>query len=138
MADVLIDEGLELLDEEECRRLLASCRLGRVAVNMAALPGIFPVNYVVDDDHIVFQTGTGTKLEAATRQAVVAFQCDQVDPIEHKGWSVMVIGKAEVVTDRAETERLGRLPLTPWAGGERTSIVRIPIEFVSGRRIVHP
>ena len=67
---MLIDEGLELLDEAECRRLLASSRLGRVAVNMAALPAIFPVNFVVEDDHIVFRTGTGTKLEAATRHAV--------------------------------------------------------------------
>ena len=135
---MLIDEGLELLDEAECRRLLASSRLGRVAVNMAALPAIFPVNFVVEDDHIVFRTGTGTKLEAATRHAVVAFECDQVDALEHEGWSVMAIGQAELVTDASEVERLAHLPLTPWAGGERTSIVRLPIELISGRRIIHP
>jgi uncharacterized protein len=134
---MLIDEGLELLEEIECRRLLTSSRLGRVAVNVAALPAIFPVNFVVDGDYIVFRTGTGTKLEAATSHAVVAFQCDQVDPVEHRGWSVMAIGKSELVTDPTELHRLSHLPLTSWAGGERTSIVRVRMELVSGRRIVH-
>lgn len=135
---MLVDEGLELLDDDECRRLLSSAHLGRVAVNVAALPAIFPVNYVVDDGYIVFRTGIGTKLEAATNHAVVAFECDEIDAVEHRGWSVMAIGKSEVVKDPLELERLSHLPLTPWAGGDRSSIVRIPIELISGRRIAHP
>lgn len=39
----LIDEGLELLDDTECRALLATVPIGRVAVTTNGLPAMFPV-----------------------------------------------------------------------------------------------
>ena len=47
---------LEVLSDEECRALLSSGRVGRVAVTADALPVIAPVNYVVDGNTIVFRT----------------------------------------------------------------------------------
>lgn len=135
---MLWDEGLDLLDEGECLALLSSASLGRVAVSMGALPVIFPVNYVVVEGAVLFRTGAGTKLAAATDNAVVAFEVDSFDEGEHSGWSVLVVGAAGVVSDPAELEAASRLPLVPWADGRRDHYVRVPVEFVSGRRIVHP
>ena len=134
----LWDEGLEILDEEECMTLLSGGRVGRVGVTIGALPAIFPVNFAVSDDgSVVFRTGVGTKLAAATDRAVVAFEVDDWDPLEHRGWSVLAVGRAEVVEDPSELEGMRRLPLTPWADGNRDHFVRMPVEFVSGRRITH-
>ncbi|MDE3086994.1 MAG: pyridoxamine 5'-phosphate oxidase family protein [Acidobacteriota bacterium] len=115
--------------------LLAGVRVGRVAVSIGAVPAVFPVNFGVVDGTIVFRTGTGTKLDAATRNAVVAFEVDDLDPLYHEGWSVLVVGVADELTDRALLQRAEALPLSPWAPGRRDHFVRLQPEFVSGRRI---
>jgi hypothetical protein len=91
--------GLEVLSRDECLRLLGTAALGRVAVTTAALPTILPVNFRFDGRHILIRTGRGTKLDAATRNAVVAFEVDEVEPATREGWSVVVTGVARV--DRA-------------------------------------
>ena len=75
----LTDNGLELLTPDQCQDLLARSGVGRVGVTVAALPAIFPVNYALLGDDIVFLTGEGTKLRAAADRAVVAFQVDGFD-----------------------------------------------------------
>lgn len=135
---MLWDEGLDLLDEAECLELLGGASIGRVGVSIGALPAIFPVNYVVLDGAIVFRTGAGTKLAAATDNAVIAFEVDSFDPLDQSGWSVLVVGAAGVVTDPVEQDAACRLSLQPWVEGERDHYVRVPVEFVSGRRITHP
>lgn len=135
---MLLDEGLEILDESECRRLLGRCSVGRVGVSVGALPAIFPVNYRLIGDAIVFRTGRGTKYDAATRGAVVAFEVDGgLDALYHEGWSVLVVGDAVEVTDPNEAERLAGLLPTPWAEGQRDRVVQVSLELVSGRRIHH-
>ena len=132
---MLVDEGLELLDEEECLRLLASREVGRIGVTVRSLPAIFPVNYRMIDGAIVFRTSHGTKLAAAVSNAIVAFETDEYDTVERTGWSVLVVGRSEVVHDLDVTFKVLDAGLEPYAGGFRTSIVRIPPEMVSGRRI---
>ena len=56
---VLIDEGLELLDERDALRLLANSEVGRVGVTIGALPAIFPVNYRLIDGCVVFRSAPG-------------------------------------------------------------------------------
>lgn len=46
--------GLEVLSRDECLRLLAGMRLGRVVVTEMALPAVFPVNYALTGADIVF------------------------------------------------------------------------------------
>ena len=135
MAEALIDEGLELLTDEECRALLATGAVGRVGVTIAGLPAIFPVNYGFVDGSILFRTAAGSKLAAASRGEVVAFEVDDYDRADRSGWSVLVIGTAEVVHDLETTFRVLDGAIEPWAGGIRTSIVRIQPDLVSGRRI---
>jgi len=132
----LIDNGLEILSPQQCHDLLEGGRVGRIAVNVGALPAIFPVNYTILRDRIVFLTGEGTKLRAAVDRAVVAFQIDHFDEPSGSGWSVMAIGLAEEISDPEELRAAEQLPLRPFAGGERRHFVKINPEFVSGRRIV--
>jgi len=132
----LIDNGLEILSPEQCHDLLRRNTVGRVAVTIAALPAIFPVNYAVHDGDIVFLTGEGTKLRAAADGAVVAFQIDHFDEAVRTGWSVMAIGLAQEMTDADDVAWARGLGLQPFAAGDRTHIIRIRPEFISGRRIV--
>lgn len=136
MAEALVEQGLEVLTEEECLRLVGRSSVGRVGVTIGALPAIFPVNFIYQDGAIWFRTGEGTKLSAAAHGSVVAFEVDHADTFEHGGWSVLMVGTAEAVTDPARLDALSQLRLRPWADGDRDRLVRIAVEFVSGRRIV--
>lgn len=131
-----IHEGLGGLTDEECYRHLRDTKLGRVAVSVDALPRVFPVHYALLGRDPVFRTDEGTKLIAASGRNVVCFEIDHVNQEEHTGWSVMVIGPAEVITGAAELVRARALPLRPWVGrGE--AYVRVSAILVSGRSVVH-
>jgi nitroimidazol reductase NimA-like FMN-containing flavoprotein (pyridoxamine 5'-phosphate oxidase superfamily) len=134
---VMLDEGLELIDETEALRLLAHNEVGRVGLTIGALPAIFPVNYRLIDGCIVFRTAPGSKLSAAASNAVVAFEVDDFHGADRSGWSVLVVGTSEIADDLDTTSKVLAEKLEPWAEGPRFSIVRIRPGFVSGRRIVH-
>jgi uncharacterized protein len=127
--------GLEVLDREESLRLLGTAALGRIAVTSAALPLVLPVNFRYDGRHVLIRTSAGTKLDAATDHAVVAFEVDDIDPATESGWSVMVTGIARELTDPAALAELARRPLTRWATGDADRVVAISVDLVSGRRI---
>lgn len=127
--------GLAVLGRDECLGLLRATHLGRVAVSIDALPVILPVQYAVLDDAVVFRTGVGTKLDAALRRTVVAFEIDSIDPLYHQGWSVLVTGRCAEVTDPGELARCADLPLRPSVPGEPDRFVKITTDVVSGRVI---
>jgi nitroimidazol reductase NimA-like FMN-containing flavoprotein (pyridoxamine 5'-phosphate oxidase superfamily) len=129
--------GLEILDRAECLHLLSGSVLGRIAVTVGALPVILPVNFLLDGDRILIRTGKGTKLEAATRDAVVAFEVDDVEPFSHSGWSVCVTGRATELRDD-EVARVASLPLPHWAPSGTEHVVAVSVDFVTGRRLSHP
>jgi hypothetical protein len=124
--------GLEVLSTRECLRLLESANLGRIAITSGALPVILPINYRVDGDRILFRTSPGTKLDAATHNAVVAFEVDHVDPVYHSGWSVMVTG---IATDVEEGSADDLWTIPRWAPGPEERLVAISINQISGRRV---
>ena len=133
----MIDEGLELLEEDDAFRLLAHGEVGRVGVTIGALPAIFPVNYRLVDGCIVFRSSPGSKLSAAASGSVVAFEVDDYHAADRSGWSVLVVGLSEVVHDLDVTFQLLEAGLDPYVDGPRGAVVRIVPKFVSGRRIVH-
>jgi uncharacterized protein len=132
----MVDEGLELLDEVQCRELLAGATLGRIGLSRKALPVIVPVNYGIFDGKIMFWSGPGTKLAAAQLSTIVAFEVDRFDEIARTGWSVLVVGVARVVRDMVALDSARRRGLRSWVDGDRSHLVQIDIEFISGRRIV--
>jgi uncharacterized protein len=92
----------------------------------------------VDRGVVVIRTHPGPMLAAADH-ANVAFQVDAIDPRTRSGWSVLVQGLAEEVTDahRAElVERTRATGLRPWAPGEHGRWLRLIPQAVTGRRIV--
>ena len=129
--------GLEILDRIECMRLLEGAALGRLAVSIGALPVIVPVNFLMDGDRILIRTGEGTKLDAATRGTVVAFEADHVDPLSHSGWSVCVTGRATELREVDDLERAGTLPLPHWVPNGASHYVAVSLDLVSGRRLSH-
>jgi nitroimidazol reductase NimA-like FMN-containing flavoprotein (pyridoxamine 5'-phosphate oxidase superfamily) len=118
--------------------LLGSTSFGRLAVNTGeGAPVIRPVNYVFDEpsQSVVFRTARGSKFQALLRAARAAFEIDGIDASARTGWSVIIVGVTEEVTNPIETRRLESLPLDPWAPGEKPHWVRIRAWTVSGRRI---
>lgn len=130
---------LDPIDTEECWRLLASSRLGRIGFTAhSGRPVILPVNYAVDGRTLVVRSGRGPKLEAARRGDLVAFEVDDIDVERHVGWSVAVTGRARCPDKPAELARLRQVDLTAWAAGPRDQLILIDPIHVGGRRMVEP
>ncbi|MHC3472707.1 helix-turn-helix domain-containing protein [Streptomyces sp. 7R007] len=123
------------LTPHECRVLLSTHGVGRVAVPTAEGPLVVPVNYSVIDGAIVFSTSPGT-LPAQAAGCRVAFEVDRIDDVFSQGWSVLVRGLARTVEDPDAVARLAeRVRSEPWAGGRREVWVRIEPLALTGRRI---
>jgi nitroimidazol reductase NimA-like FMN-containing flavoprotein (pyridoxamine 5'-phosphate oxidase superfamily) len=134
-ADEVTTCSLVELDRRECLDLFGRAGIGRVVLSVEAIPVALPVNTAVLDGDVVFATDEGSKLDAALRGNVVSIEADGVDRLYHTGWSVIVTGVAELLTDPGDIERARRLSLHAWAPGPHHFLVRIPSTVVSGRRI---
>ncbi len=58
-----------------------------------------PVTFCLDGEDIVMRTTPGSRLAAATRDHVVAFEADDFDAALSTGWSVSAIGRARAAAD---------------------------------------
>ncbi|MEU2773578.1 pyridoxamine 5'-phosphate oxidase family protein [Streptomyces sp. NPDC007162] len=132
----LLRPQLRDLDADECRALLSTHGVGRIAVTSAdGRPAVVPVNYEVVDDAIVFRTAPRS-VAASAAETEVAFEVDHVDEALSQGWSVLAVGPASVVTDPEAVRGLARRAhSTPWAGGVREMWVSIRPTSLTGRRI---
>lgn len=131
------NDGFHELGRRECLRRLAKVPVGRVVYTRQALPAVLPVNFGLDGEGaVVLRTSAASELVRAIDGAVVAFEADDIDPVRHSGWSVIVTGAAVLVTDPAEHERLARTVPASWVPSPREVFVRIEPELVSGRELV--
>ena len=140
------DEGLRAADPgkptlgeipaDECLALLATKRVGRLVVVVADEPDVFPVNYLVDGTNIVFRTAYGKKLTQSVLQRV-AFEVDHIDEERREGWSVVLRGVGEEITeDLADRTAQGRNEiLVAWASGAKDRWVRVIPRIITGRRL---
>lgn len=128
--------GLEVLDVEECMTLVTTVPIGRLAMIDGGEIAVLPVNHVVCDGRICFRSAPGAKLDAGIMQHVVTFEADDYDEATETGWSVVVKGRADLVSDPDELERLGDSGVRPWATPTfRTNWVTLHANDVTGRRI---
>lgn len=107
--------------------------VGRLAVCLGGEPLVFPLNFAVDGDAVVFRTQVGTKLSAITR-SLVTFEVDHLDA-SGEGWTVTFEGLAQEVLDSDPASLLARidaLALDTWPGGDRPHVVRITPYAVRG------
>ncbi|WP_316764998.1 pyridoxamine 5'-phosphate oxidase family protein [Streptomyces herbicida] len=131
----LVHPQLLQLSPDECRARLSTHGIGRIAVTTPDGPAVVPVNYRVVDDAIVFRTAPDSVPAAAVGNEV-AFEVDHVDDALSQGWSVLVVGPAQVVTEPGIVRRLNESAHTDsWAGGRRDMWVSIEPTRLTGRRI---
>jgi uncharacterized protein len=125
------------LSEEECLALLATQAVGRIVfVDPHGQPMALPVNYVLHDRTVAFRSDAGAKLTGVARHAV-AFEIDGIDPLYHEGWSVVVTGTGEDITEAMDpwSRQVRAQGLGPWAAGDRSHWIVIANPSFSGRRI---
>jgi uncharacterized protein len=131
--------GLRVLGLEECLERLRSAPLGRVAFVDTGEPVVFPVNHAIDGVDVVFRTSWGSKLEVAESSGVVAYEVDEYDASSESGWSVVVKGTAQLVSETVDTDRYDQLGLRSWVDIKGLGFwVRIrPVE-ITGREVIPP
>ncbi|MBP0449008.1 pyridoxamine 5'-phosphate oxidase family protein [Kitasatospora sp. RG8] len=134
------------LDERQCLRLLAGASVGRVVYTVGALPAVLPIRYRLDDDgSVLLRSAARSELVRAVDGALVAFETGEVDAADGSGWSVTVLGRADVTEDPPPTGAAGATGAVGAAGATgatgavkgppspvRVSI-RIRPELVTGR-----
>jgi nitroimidazol reductase NimA-like FMN-containing flavoprotein (pyridoxamine 5'-phosphate oxidase superfamily) len=110
----------EVLEPDECRRLLASkavARIGFVGAGKDIL--VLPVSYVVDlEGVLVFSTSRKSVLAHLQHGERVSVQVDDVSEELHNGWSVLAHGHAPgsrtttrcASASRSTGSRAGRSP----------------------------
>ncbi|MGC0418130.1 helix-turn-helix domain-containing protein [Embleya sp. AB8] len=124
---------LIVMTEEECRARLFLHDVGRVVPAMAREPFVLPVDYVMDGTDVVFRSPAGSRPAGLVGR--VAFEVDDLLRVARLGWSVLVIGDAEHVTDPAETARFAAAGARTWSAGGREVWTRIHASHITGRRL---
>ena len=124
------------LTREECLDALRSKSVGRLAYTSDDGPRVIPVNYVLTADGVIFRTVPDGEVARHAMDSLCAFEIDEIDEFFEAGWSVLVAGVAQLLTE-ADFRRLqyGRIP-EPWAAGPRILFVKIPLLQVSGRQLL--
>ena len=125
-----------VLSVAECRDLLETDTVGRVAFVTPAGPRLVPVNYALHGDAIEMRTTPRTELGVYAPGCEIAFEIDQLDSERRRGWSVVAHGPCErlEVPGAGAWHRDGPGP-EPWAGGERPLWLRLAWRELTGRRV---
>jgi nitroimidazol reductase NimA-like FMN-containing flavoprotein (pyridoxamine 5'-phosphate oxidase superfamily) len=125
------------VDAEECADLLGAATIGRLGVVVDGHPEIYPVNHVYDRESgcVMFPTNARTKLHAALNGTAVAFEVDGISPDCDRGWSVLLVGHAEEITDPDTIAQAAQLRTVLWRSDDHVHWIRIVPSKVTGRRI---
>ena len=100
-------------------------------------PLVWPVNYSMGEDDIVFRTSPYSVLGTMALNRRLAFEVDRIDLDREDGWSVLATGAGEMVEDPDDLAliRTFRDP-HPWAGGPaRLLYVRLRWDGLTGREL---
>ncbi|MEV7189212.1 pyridoxamine 5'-phosphate oxidase family protein [Kitasatospora sp. NPDC093102] len=145
-----IPAALPALDEQHCFRLLAGSSVGRVVYTVGALPAVRPVPYRIGGDgSVLVRAAAHSELVRAVAGALVAFEAGEIDEADGTGWSVTVLGRADVsdlpteevpakevpaeeVPPAREDRSAGQDPSVPAVRPPRQVSIRIRPELVTG------
>ncbi|QUR68359.1 pyridoxamine 5'-phosphate oxidase family protein [Mycobacterium spongiae] len=125
-------DPVTVLSEDESWSLLSSVSLGRLVTILDGQPEIFPVNFVIQRRTVLFRTAQGTKLFSAVMGDRVAFEAD--DHTAAGGWSVILKGRAHVLSATEEILEAEETPLIPWIPTMKPLYVRVVALEITGRR----
>jgi nitroimidazol reductase NimA-like FMN-containing flavoprotein (pyridoxamine 5'-phosphate oxidase superfamily) len=124
----------QVLTRDECLRHLADGSVGRVSVSSKAMPAVLPVRYSLVDDRILFWADPHDHPAAIADGTVIGFQADDIDPVLHEGWSVMVVGRASHVRQPEAVAALEEGTPRGWAAASGP-LVALSLDLVEGRRL---
>ena len=126
--------GTEIVPEAVCWEMLATQSIGRVAFYHEGRVEVFPVNYALHENQILFATNHGRKL-AGIAHGEIAFEVDWVDLSSRSGWSVVVRGTARSLTEAdPDAATMVQQPGLSWAG-TKDFVVLVRAESITGRRV---
>ncbi len=127
---------LEELTPDQCREYIAAGGVGRFLFDDESRgPVAIAVNYKMDGPDVVFRTNSGAAVAEGTHHQKVSFDVDHVDDALCEGWSVLLSGTADVISDPGDLAKAEALGIEPWPGGDRNVYVRLVPSQVTGRRI---
>lgn len=129
--DTNADSPVTALDRAQCFERLAEDSLGRLVTRVGGVVDVFPVNYALDGEAILFRTAEGSKLLELTVNDEVLFEVDAHSDVD--AWSVVVRGHAEQRTAQADIEHADAVGLRPWIPTLKYNLVRITPREVTGR-----
>ncbi len=130
-----VNEPVEL-SYSKCRELLSGGVVGRVAFCTSDGPRVYPVNYSVVGEAVVFRTSPYGAIASIDWSQPLAFEVDHIDYADHKGWSVLAVGPADRVVEADEIASIQRSwDPRPWAAGSRPLYVRLRWKDLTGRRL---
>ena len=127
------------LTRAECLECLKGATVGRIGASVKALPVIMPVQFVVHGESVFFTTIPGSTLDAATIDAVVAFQADSYRAPLDTGWSVMLQGIASAVDEGdPDVPPIDHVAAGHNGAGPHPRLVRLDATTLSGHRLQMP
>jgi uncharacterized protein len=129
---------VDVLSGDECRQLLGTTDVGRLAVVIGGYPEVFPVNYAVVRDRVLIRTDPGAKLSHAEFERV-CFEIDDLNLVSRTGWSVLVKGVVHEMDERDRFDHeivLAASRIAPWVEGDKAHVLVITPVSITGRRIV--
>ena len=124
-----------LLDEHECRRLLPTQAIGRLAFTEQECPVIRPAHFVLHGPGTILAGLTDGPVATSGQPYLVAFEVDTYDPARQQGWWVCALGRCRLITDHTEIRHLDALGFTPWSNDPDRKYLAIDIEILRGRRL---
>lgn len=141
---------VEDMTSAEMHSLLQTVGYGHLGCSQNGRPYVVPMHYAYDGKELFFFTTEGMKTQFMKGNPEVCLQVEEVGDSSH--WrSVMVIGRAERLTERGEMERAMQQitehnpSLTPaisatqidtWGRGVDIALFRIQPAIIDGRKTV--
>ncbi len=118
-------------------QLLASVGYGRIVFTFNALPAIRPLNHVVEHGLIILRTRLTFPASIAAQPAnavVVTYEADNFDPLTETGWTVVITGQANTLTNPDQTSHY-KQSLLPWINHGTDTVLAIKPNIITGFRI---
>ncbi len=141
---------VEDMTPDEMHALLTRAGFGHLGCAREDRPYVLPMHYVWDSQYIYLFTTQGMKTEYIEANPEICIQVEEIDDPSH--WkSVVVIGRAERLTQAEETEHAMQLitqsnpKLTPainatqidtWGRANAIALYRMEPEIMDGRKTV--
>ena len=136
------------MTRDEIERLLGRMWYGHLGCARDGHPYVVPMCYAYQAPDLFFLTTEGTKTEFIAANREVCFQVEEV--ADGRNWqSVMLTGRAELLSDPAEVERamflvsernptlapaINRTKIGAWTRLSRIALYRLRPEAVYGRK----